>query len=127
MNETVNPAALPLTSVVMVSYHTGPILFQAITAVLGQTAPTELILVDNGNPAEVTRKLNSLRAMHKNVKVSTGHGNIGFGKGCNLGAKSASGTFFLMLNPDCILQPDTVQRLHQSVSKITQPAMLGVR
>ena len=49
-----------LTSVVMVSYYTGPILFEAIERILNQGVPTELILLDNGNPPDVIEKLKSL-------------------------------------------------------------------
>ena len=41
----------------MVSFHTGPALDEAIDAVLAQDVDLELIIVDNGNPEEVTAAL----------------------------------------------------------------------
>ncbi|MCC7260564.1 MAG: hypothetical protein IT567_05990, partial [Alphaproteobacteria bacterium] len=41
------------TSVVMVSYHTGPILWLALESVLVQPGLKELILVNNGNPPDI--------------------------------------------------------------------------
>ncbi|MCP5207400.1 MAG: glycosyltransferase family 2 protein [Hahellaceae bacterium] len=38
-----------------------------------------------------------------------GHGNIGFGAGHNLSIKNASSTYHLILNPDVILDPSTLQ------------------
>ena len=43
-------------SVLMVSYWTGPVLFEAIEAVLSQDGLRELILVDNGNSPKLWRK-----------------------------------------------------------------------
>ena len=40
-------------SVVMVSYHTGPVLFLSVDSALRQPQLAELIIVDNGNPPDV--------------------------------------------------------------------------
>ena len=79
-------------SAVMVTYHTGPALFQAIEAVLAQEALGELILVDNGNPGPVAAALQRLEAEREPVKLLSGHGNVGYAAGCNLGAGSLVNT-----------------------------------
>ena len=93
----------PIISVVMVSYRTGPVLFDAINAVLRQPTPLELIIVDNGNSATDLYEMQQIEKSYKNVKVITGHGNVGFGSGCNLGAKYAKARYLALINPDCIL------------------------
>ena len=116
-----------LTSVIMVSYHTGPVLFQAITAVLAQTAPVELCLVDNGNPPDVVAKLRDMVAAEPRLKVITGHGNVGFSRGCNIGARSSAGEFLLFLNPDSILPPGALEALQRHGAALQRPYMLGAR
>lgn len=117
------------TSVVMVTFHTGPTLEKAIAAVFASTAPVELILVNNGNPPEIENKLAALSVRESRLIWITGHGNIGFGAACNLGAKAARGAYLLLLNPDCILEPETVSRLlsHARDPRLRQPAMIGAR
>lgn len=123
----INSSEWPKTSVVMVSYHTGAILFDAIAAVLRQTASYELIVVNNGNPDDVMSRLREMARQYPKLKLMSGQGNIGFGKACNLGAKHAEGDYLLMLNPDCILPAEVLQKLFNSVRALRQPWMLGVR
>lgn len=118
---------LPTTSVVIVTYHTGSVLDRTVEAVLAQTTPVELILVNNGNPPSVEAKFAALAAREPRLKWITGHGNIGFGPGCNRGANAASNPFLLFLNPDCVLPPNTLELLHAHAKNLYSPFMLGAR
>lgn len=116
-----------LTSVIMVSYHTGPVLFEAIDGVLAQNAPVELCLVDNGNPPNVLARLQVLAASDNRIRLITGHGNVGFSRACNLGARAAVGENYLFLNPDSKLLPDAVQGLNRHAMTLARPFMVGAR
>ncbi len=116
-----------MTSVIMVSYHTGPVLGPAIAAVMAQTANVELILINNGNPPDVEAALIKSLKDEPLVRLMTGHGNIGFGRGCNLGARVARGDHLLFLNPDSLLPPDAVAHLHRAAQGLKRPFMLGAR
>lgn len=96
------------TSVVVVTYHTGPALWLAIQSVLDQADCHELVIVDNGNFPDVVQRLQIIAQGDARMKLISGHGNIGFAKACNLGVKSTSGDYILLLNPDCILPPDAL-------------------
>jgi N-acetylglucosaminyl-diphospho-decaprenol L-rhamnosyltransferase len=120
-------ASESLTSVILVSYHTGSILFDALASVLAQTYPVELCLVDNGNPPEIVAKLQALAGDDARIKFITGHGNVGFSRGCNLGAKAATGDYLLFLNPDSKLPPDTVEKLVKHAEVLRRPFMIGAR
>jgi N-acetylglucosaminyl-diphospho-decaprenol L-rhamnosyltransferase len=78
----------------MVSYYTGDILFRAITSVLAQTTMVELRLVDNGNPPDVIAKLEAIALIDSRFHLITGHGNVGFSKACNRGARDSIGRIF---------------------------------
>lgn len=116
-----------LCTVVMVSYHTGPILFAAIDAVLAQTTEVELCLVDNGNPPEIVTKLLRRAGSEPRLRLITGHGNVGFSKACNLGAKAGQGAHLLFLNPDSLLPPDAVGKLMDYALRLSPPFMIGAR
>lgn len=116
-----------LTSVVTITYHTGPVLVEAIASVLAQTAPVELILVDNGNPPEVVAQLQEQARVEPRLRFITGHGNIGFSRGCNLGASAAQGDYLLFLNPDSKLPFDAIEKMKAHGAGLRRPYMLGAR
>ncbi|MBI36936.1 MAG: hypothetical protein CL568_05065 [Alphaproteobacteria bacterium] len=114
-------------SVVLVTYNTGPILFRSIESVLSQDALADLIIVNNGNPVEDLERLETIESKDERVKVLSGHGNIGFSAGCNLGAKSARGSCLMLFNPDCIMASETLVKLINIGRKKIRPWMLGCR
>jgi len=107
-------------SVIMVSYHTGAVLFQAIEHVLAQKNLSELIVVDNGNPPDVLARLRALP-----VRLVSGHGNIGFAGGCNLGASYATAEYILLLNPDCLPEQDALVHLKAALEANPDAMMAG--
>lgn len=114
------------TSVIMVSYHTGSVLNTAIASVLRQDDLADLIIVDNGNPPDVLARLRQMALIDPRIKVITGQGNIGFAAGCNLGAENATGEFLLLLNPDCILPPNTLTTLAREINTLPNTMLAGV-
>ena len=116
-------------SVVMVSYWTGSVLTAAIESVLApdQEGLLELILVDNGNPHVVLTQLTLLAADDPRIVLVTGHGNVGFARGCNIGAQLARGQHLLLLNPDCILAPGAIPTLLAEAGTLGGDWLLGCR
>lgn len=115
------------TSVIMVSFHTGPVLDRAVASVLAQGPDVELVLVNNGNPPEVEAALISRFKDDPQVRLMTGHGNIGFGRACNLGARVARGDHLLFLNPDSVLPDNAVAHMRQVAAGLKRPYMVGAR
>ena len=116
-------------SVVMVSYRTGEVLFPAIDAVLApdQEGVAELILIDNGNPPEAAAELARRAEADPRFTLVGGHGNVGFARGCNLGARRARHRHLLLLNPDCGLGPGAVPALLAEAAALGDHWMLGCR
>jgi len=113
----------------MVSYWTGPVLFAAIEAVLAQDEESvvEFILVDNGNPPAVTKELARRAKTEPRLRLVSGHGNVGFARGCNIGARRAVGRYLLLLNPDCCLGPGAIPALLAEAAVRGDHWMLGCR
>ncbi|MDD5585870.1 MAG: glycosyltransferase family 2 protein, partial [Alphaproteobacteria bacterium] len=116
-----------LTSVVMVSHYTGPALDRAIAAVLAQTAPVELIVVNNGNPPDIEARLAARAKEEPRLQLLTGHGNAGLGKGCNMGAEVARGGHLLFMRADSLPPPDAVARMRKLAEGGKHPVLLGAR
>jgi len=114
-------------AVIMVSYNTGPALFESIDAVLAEPLVTELILVNHENPrADVYRLVDLDKAEPRLTLIMSG-GNLGFSRGCNIGAAHATASRLFFLNPDTILQPGAAAALIETLDAAAEPAVVGAR
>lgn len=113
-------------SVVMVSYYTGDIFLRlAMDSVLAEPECAELILVNNGNPPGLDKELTARAAGDKRIRYIKGHGNIGFAKACNLGAKSATGDYILLLNPDTMVTQGALAKVLEAIRPYPPQTMAG--
>ena len=103
------------TSVIMVVYFTGAAaLADSLRHVLAEPLVDELVVVDNGSsPAEA--EAIDTAARDPRVRVLRGHGNLGFARGANVGAKAAHGRMLVFLNPDAFLQPGCIAALSEAL------------
>jgi hypothetical protein len=115
-------------AVVMVSFRTGPVLFDAIDAALAAEGVTELVLVDNGNPEDVEARLDARAAAEPRLLVVRGHGNVGFAHACNLGSFAANAaSHLLFLNPDAVIASDAPTLLAAAGEGRARPWIAGAR
>lgn len=107
-------AANAPVSVVTVSYWTGPLLMRSVMSAIRQPEVREVIVVNNGNWTDEMERLSDIAGeyAHK-LKIISGHGNVGYAAGCNIGVAEASGEYIFLLNPDAILTDTTVAELLQ--------------
>ncbi len=101
---------LPVT-VVTVAYKSQAVLPGMIASVPEGVA---IVVVDNGSPDPVQLSGGQLIRSPQ---------NIGFGRGCNLGAKAADTEFVLFLNPDARLAPGCLEALIRAAQE--QPEAAG--
>ena len=94
-------------SVVIVAYDSGPGLLACVASVWADEPDWEVVVVDNGAGGE---ELEAVAAAGR-VTIITPPTNLGFGGGCNLGAKVASGETLVFLNPDTVVVPGSLRRL----------------
>jgi len=114
-------------SVVMVVYMTGAALGESVTCVLRDPLVDELVIVDNGSTPEDAEMLRALAARDPRVSLLAGHGNIGFARGANLGARAAKGELLVFLNPDAFLQPGCIGQLAREIVGQRVPCVVGGR
>lgn len=121
------PAREHSCTVVIVSYRTGPVLLDSVSVALAQDGVKAVVLVDNGNSAEIRGKIDRLAEQDERLTVVRGQGNVGFSKGCNLGVRAATTAYVLLLNPDCILRPGVVSRAFEVFDGAPEAAIVTVR
>jgi N-acetylglucosaminyl-diphospho-decaprenol L-rhamnosyltransferase len=114
-------------SVIMVVYMTGEALSESLECVLRDALVDELVIVDNGSTAADVLGLKRLAARDERVRLLTDHGNIGFARGANLGARTAKGDVLVFLNPDAFLQEGCVAELLRGIEGRPSPCIVGGR
>jgi len=100
-----------LTSIIIVAADSGASLRECVVRALASERPIEVILVDNGSRDGVPQALARAYERDERVRVVYNHANLGFGPAMNVGARQARGDALLVLNPDCMLEPDTLSRM----------------
>jgi N-acetylglucosaminyl-diphospho-decaprenol L-rhamnosyltransferase len=113
-------------SAILVSYHSGPVLWRALVALSAQPGLREILLVDNGNPTDVRTELDR-RAAAGTLRLIRSERNLGFAAACNLAATAAQGELLLFLNPDAIMPPEGLRRMVTTMAGKPRPWLAGAR
>jgi GT2 family glycosyltransferase len=110
--------------VVIVNYNGGDLLLQAVEAVLASTVNVQLVVVDN---ASTDDSIASLKTHFPHVGLLENGTNLGFAAAANRGLSEGDAAFSLLLNPDCLLQPDTLKRMLKVLRDRPDVGMAGCR
>lgn len=113
-----------MVSIVILSYNTEDLLEQCLKS-LFQHIPAqeaEVIVVDNASTDGTVAMLNKA---FKQVKVIENDSNVGFSKGCNIGASHAKGDHILFLNSDTILSQNPLPAMMEVFNKHAKVGAVG--
>lgn len=118
-------------SIVIVYYRAKKELFDCIQSVRASKPkmPYEVIVVDNDEQKTIKKELFGRFPF---VTYIASSGNIGFGAGNNLGVSKSRGEFLFFLNPDTLIEVNTLETLYEFIKKdnrigIVAPLLLGER
>lgn len=123
----VSDTPLPGIAAIVVTYHSGPVLKECLYALCMLDSISELIIVNNGNTPEVVDWLTEFAGNQKTrrCELLDGHGNVGFARGINLGAKAALSECLLIINPDAVLHYKSLPALEAARQTGTAPCLVG--
>ncbi len=111
----------PAVSVIIVNYNAGELLLHALDAVLASNVPLELWVVDNASePRPELRTSDTLKLIQNEQ-------NLGFAVANNQAIAHSQGDYILLLNPDCLLCPDTLEHMLQTLERYPTAGMAGCR
>ncbi|MDI4663981.1 glycosyltransferase family 2 protein [Xanthobacter autotrophicus] len=108
---------LSAVTVVFVTYNSGAVIGRAVASV-----PTAcpVVIVDNASPEGTSWR----GGLSRPVDVLEMPANAGFGTACNAGARRAATPYVLFLNPDAVLDADTLPALLAAAGRYGDPAIL---
>ncbi len=119
-------ATAGLVSVVVVTADSGAGVSGCVANVLASTVPVEVIVVDNASSDGSIEQIAARFAGDRRARVLRNERNLGFGTACNRGAAVANGDVVLLLNPDCMIDADTIARLRTVLESDTRAGLVGV-
>ena len=112
-------------SIIIVSYRSWNRLDACLKSIAAQSMDDiEVIVVDNHSDDGQAQEFIS---MHPQVRFILQDTNAGFAQACNRGAKEAKGSWLLFLNPDTVLQTNTLLPLLKRVSDEPTWKLIGIR
>jgi GT2 family glycosyltransferase len=107
-----------MISVVIVNYNAGPILTDCVAAVLKSAVPVTVLISNNGDPVQMPMT-------DARIRITENHANLGFSRGNNQVLDQVQGEYILFLNPDCMIQPDTLEKLVSVLESAPDIGMVG--
>ncbi|MGR9106937.1 MAG: glycosyltransferase family 2 protein [Gammaproteobacteria bacterium] len=110
-------------SVIIVNYNGGALLKACVASALGQV--DELLVVDNASSDSSLRELEAAFPGERKLRIIRNARNLGFAAACNIGVRRTRAANLLFLNPDCLLDPHTVERLMIALNDSPHAGMAG--
>ena len=115
-----------MLSIIMVSYNSKEVIDRCLASLRASRirGPVEIIVVDNhsqdGTPAMIEENF-------PEVDLIVNRENKGFAAANNQGLAAAMGDFVLLLNPDTVVRPQTIQRALDFMAANPQAGLCGAR
>jgi GT2 family glycosyltransferase len=113
-------------SVIIVNYNVRYFIEQAIVSInkAGQNISMEIIVIDN---ASSDNSVAILQKKFPQIHIIANKENVGFGKANNQGISIAKGKYILLVNPDTVLQENTLSVCLEFIEKHPDCGALGVK
>lgn len=116
---------MPKVSIIIVNYKTEKMVRYCIEGIR-KAAPHvtyEIIIVNNDAP----KALESVRQHLSGAAIVQSPKNVGMGDGNNIGFEHASGDYYLVINPDIIILPNSIETMVNWLDQHPNTAIAGPR
>lgn len=118
----------PLVSVIVLNYNAGELLLNCIESIKKSAYKNlEIIVVDN---ISTDKSQEICKEKYPDIKLIQNDENFGYCEGNNIGIRKAVGDFIMILNPDTIIEPNSINELifaHEKLGEgLYQPKILSL-
>jgi len=115
----------PRATAVIVNFNGGMLLADSVKSVLASTEPVKIVVSDNGSTDGSIEHLRRVLGWRPQLVILENGENLGFAKGNNAALPMTEGEHILFLNPDCVIEPDTIARMLGLMDRIPEAGMAG--
>ena len=110
---------------IIVNYNAGETLQKCVAALLKSNVQIQVTVVDNASSDKSAENLSKQLEGQQGVEILFNQENLGFAPAVNSIARRADTDWVLILNPDCILEPETLGHLKSALENDTGAALAG--
>jgi GT2 family glycosyltransferase len=121
----IDQPSVPAVSLILVNYNAGPLLTEAVGAALASSVPVEVIVSDNDSRDDSLERLRQAYGRDARLRILENGANLGFAAANNRARPLAHAERLLFLNPDCLVTPDTLERLIAILDARPEVGMIG--
>jgi GT2 family glycosyltransferase len=116
-------------SVIIVNYQNPPLLRLALTTlarVVDRSLSVEVIVIDSASTIETQNVVrHDCRDLFERLTLVPFTENTGYTRGVNEGIRRSQGAFVLILNPDIVVLPGTLERMMQYLDEHADVGLIG--
>ena len=113
-------------SLLIVSYNVRQYIAHAIDSIIkSDFSDFEMIIIDNNSFDNTVPYLKERYSHLRQIKIIQNKENIGFGRAINQAAALSKGKYYLILNPDTIIQEETISTLKEYLDSNPEVGMVG--
>lgn len=114
-----------VVTVVIVNFNAGAILLDCVKSALDSTVAVKVIVADNASSDGSIANLKKAIGHDPRLTIIENGENLGFAKANNAALPMAEGDYVLLLNPDCVIKPDTLGRMITAMGEHPYAGMAG--
>ena len=115
----------PVVRVIIVNYNAGYLLAACVGRVAASTVQVDIVVVDNASTDDSLARLRSMLPSPIRLSIHENAANLGFSRANNQALRDWEGEYALLLNPDCMIEPDTIEGMLAVMSKAPSAGMSG--
>lgn len=120
----VTPTSPDIVAVV-VTHRSGSTIDASLARLRAADGVTQIRVVDNASDDATLGIVQRHASLDPRVRFIGNPDNPGFAVACNQGARAADASWIAFVNPDCLVEADTLARLHAHAEALGAPCLLG--
>jgi GT2 family glycosyltransferase len=111
---------------IVVTHRSTATIDECLVRLRAAAGVAQIRVVDNGSDDDTVAVVQRHAAADARLHFVANPDNPGFAIACNQGARDSDAPWLAFVNPDCLVEPDSLQRLRAHGSQLDGNALLGV-
>lgn len=117
--------SIPDIAAIVVTYQSAETIADCLTRLRAAEGLAQIRVVDNASTDGTLEIVQRHALADARVRFIANPDNPGFGTGCNQGTDDSDAPWLAFVNPDCLVERDTLARLRAHAQRVAREVLLG--